>query len=108
MKFDLKEFVANNIASWVIEIAILSIVATVTISEVRKTNEQTREMLEAVSAFAARYEGQAGEAVSNVLHEAATIEIEGSVDAKDLGEATKEAVSGFFGRSPKEEDEEQD
>lgn len=105
MKFDLKEFVANNIASWVIEIAILSIVATVTISEVRKTNEQTREMLTAVSQFAARYEGQAGEAVSNVLHEAATIEIEGSVDAKDLGEAAKNAVTGYFTR---EEDEEQD
>ena len=108
MKFNVKEFVANNIASWVIEIVILSIVATVTISEVRKTNEQTREMLTAVSNFAAQYQGQAGEAVENVLHEVATIEVEGSVDAKDLGEAAKEAVSGFFGRKPKDEDEEQD
>ena len=108
MKFNVKEFVANNIASWIIEIAILSIVATVTISEVRKTNEQTREMLTAVSQFAARYEGQAGEAVSNVLHEVATIEVEGSVDAKDLGEAAKEAVGGFFGKKPVEEDTEQD
>lgn len=104
MKFNVKEFVANNIASWVIEIVILGIVATVTISEVRKTNEQTREMLEAVSAFAARYEGQAGEAVENVLHEVATIEVEGSIDAKDLGETAKEAVSGFFGK--KKEDKE--
>lgn len=108
MKFNVKEFVANNIASWIIEIAILSIVATITISEVRKTNEQTREMLTAVSQFAARYEGQAGEAVSNVLHEVATIEVEGSVDAKDLGEAAKDAVSGFFGKKPVEEDTEQD
>ena len=99
-----KEFVIANVASWIIEIVILSIVAFITIGEVRKTNEQTREMLTAVSQFAAQYQGQAGEAVSNVLHEVATIEVEGSVDAKDLGEAAKEAVSGFFGKKEVEED----
>ena len=108
MKFNVKEFVANNIASWIIEIVILSLVAFITIGEVRKTNEQTREMLTAISEFAAQYQGQAGEAVENVLHEVATIEVEGSVDAKDLGEAAKDAVSGFFGKAPVEEDEEQD
>lgn len=108
MKFNVKEFVANNIASWIIEIVILSLVAFITIGEVRKTNEQTREMLTAISEFAAQYQGQAGEAVENVLHEVATIEVEGSIDAKDLGEAAKGAVSGFFGKAPVEEDEEQD
>ncbi len=98
MKFNVKEFVAEKAASWVIEIVILAIVATVTISEVRKTNEQTREMLTAVSSFAAQYQGQAGEAVENVLHEVATVEVEGSIDAGGLGDAAKDAVSGFFGK----------
>ena len=91
------EFIKAHIVSWIIEIAILAVVATITISEVRKTNAQTREMLTSISEFAAQYQGQAGEAVENVLHEVATIEVEGSVDAKDLGEAAKNAVTGYFG-----------
>ena len=87
---NIKEIVANNFISWIIEGGILIIVAAITINEVRETNEQTREMLTAISDFAAQYEGQAGEAVENVLHEVATVDVEGDITIEDAKEVAIE------------------
>ena len=48
-------FIVNHWVSWVIEIAILSVVAYITIAETRKTAEQTRDMLARFEASVAKY-----------------------------------------------------
>jgi len=98
-----KAFVAKNIASWIIEIVILGIVATVTISEVRKTNVQTRQMLTAISEFAGERKEAIGGAIDSIANEARNIEVEGKVDVTEIGEAASGFVSNFFGKDEKED-----
>lgn len=75
MKGKVIDFIIKNWVSWVIEISILGIIATITIGEVRKTNEQTRQMLTAVSNFAAARQEGVGEAIDAIADEAREIEI---------------------------------
>lgn len=62
------KFIADRWVSWVLELTVLSVIAFYTISETRKTAEQTREMLTrydaAISQFAAEKSGAVDEAVS--------------------------------------------
>lgn len=99
----IKEIIAEKAVGWVIELVILGIVGGITIMEVRKTNEQTREMLAAVSDFASQYQGQAGKAVENVLDEVAAINVEGDVNVKDIGAATKDLISDFLKKDESED-----
>lgn len=98
-----KDFVVNNIASWIIEIAILGVVATVTISEVRKTNEQTREMLTAISDFAGERKEGIANAVDSITSEAQNIEIDGKVDVSKI---TLDDVKSIFRGTNEDEDTE--
>lgn len=50
-----KDFIINHWVSWLIEILILSAVAYFTISETRKTAEQTRAMLAKYDAAISQY-----------------------------------------------------
>lgn len=94
----MKEFIANNIVSWIIEIAILAVIAAVTISEVRKTNEQTREMLTAISDFAAERQEAVGEAIDDLAFEASQVDIEGDINIEDVGNAAKDLASDWLNR----------
>ena len=97
------EFVKNHIVSWIIELAILAVVATVTISEVRKTNEQTREMLTAISNFAAERQEAVGDAIDDLAFEASQVDIEGEVDVNDIGSAAKDLASEWLNRDDDED-----
>ena len=97
-------FIANNWVSWVIELTILGVVGMITIGEVRKTNEQTREMLSAISAFAADRQEAVGDAIDSIAGEAQNIEIEGKVDINTLGSKAKE----MWDNRKQEEDLEED
>ena len=100
-----KAFVINNIASWVIEIVILGIVATVTISEVRQTNEQTRQMLSAISEFAGERKEAVGGAIDSIANEARNIQVDGKVDVTEISDAASGYVSDFFSKDEKEEED---
>jgi len=99
----MKDFIAKNWPSWVIELTILGIVGMVTISEVRKTNEQTREMLTAISDFAGERKEGIANAVDSIASEAQNIEIDGKVDVSEI---TLDDVKSIF-RGTNEEDEEE-
>ena len=73
-------FITAHAVSWVIEIAILSVIAFITIGEVKKTNEQTREMLTAVSQFVGERQEAVGDAIDSIANEAQNIDIGGKVD----------------------------
>jgi len=98
MKSKILGFIGANIGSWIIEIGILSIVAVITISEVRQTNEQTREMLSAVSAFASERKEAVGGAIDSIAKEAKNVEVGGKVD---IGDAAQKALDKWL----KKEDE---
>lgn len=85
----IKAYVANHIVSWVIEIVAISIVGMITVSEIRKTNEQTREMLTSISAFAADRQEAVGGAIDSIANEAQNVEIGGKIDINTLGEKAK-------------------
>lgn len=80
MKNKAVQFIINNWVSWVIEISILGVIATFTISEVQKTNEQTRQMLTAVSNFASARQEGVGKAIDSIADEAREIEIDGEIN----------------------------
>ena len=98
----IKAYVASHIVSWIIEIGAIAIVATITISEVRKTNEQTRAMLTSISAFAAERQEAVGDAIDSIADEAQNIRVDGRINLKEVNVDT---VRNFF---IKEEDEEHD
>ena len=100
-----KAYVANHIVSWIIEIVAISIVGIITVSEIRKTNEQTRAMLTSISEFAGERREAAGEALDSVLGEAKNIEIDGKIDINTLGSKAREM---WDNRNINEEDEEHD
>ena len=52
------EFIYDRWVSWIIEILILGIIAFYTISETRRTSEQTREMLAKYDAAISQYTAQ--------------------------------------------------
>lgn len=85
-----KAYIANHIISWIIEIVAISIVGTIAVSEIRKTNEQTRAMLTSISAFAADRQEAVGNAIDSIAGEAQNIEIEGKIDINTLGTKAKE------------------
>ena len=87
-----KAFIAAHFVSWIIEIAILSVIAVITIGEVRQTNEQTRQMLTAISEFVGERKEAVGNAIDSIAGEAQNIELGGKVDA---GEAAEDAMDAF-------------
>lgn len=99
-----RTYIANHIVSWVIEIVAISIVGVITVSEIRKTNEQTREMLTSISAFAADRQEAVGNAIDSIAGEAQNIEIGGKVDINTLGSKAKE----MWDNRGQEEDLEED
>ena len=69
----MKKLIAEKLVSWIIEIAILGVVATITISEVRETNAKTQElltqtqgMLDSIAEFAGDRSEAAGAALDSV------------------------------------------
>jgi hypothetical protein len=56
-KTSVGSFIKNNVVSWVIELVVLSVMASFTISEIRRNGEETRALLQkydkALSSFAA-------------------------------------------------------
>lgn len=93
----MKKLIAEKLVSWIIEIAILGVVATITISEVRETNAKTQElltqtqgMLDSIAEFAGDRSEAAGAALDSVLDETQNIELEGTVDINTLGSKAKE------------------
>lgn len=99
----MKEFIANHAVSWVIEIAILSIIAFVTINETRKTAEQTREMLTTVSQFVANQREPIESAIKSVTDEAKNIEIDGRINLNTVDmDDVKDIASSFFNKDKEE------
>lgn len=99
------DFIVSNWVSWVIEIVILSVVAFVTISEVKKTNEQTREMLTAIQQFAGERKEAVGEAIDNLAQEVGTLEIEGEVDINEVGSNLADKAKQIWTNTNKEDDD---
>lgn len=104
-------YIADKMVSWVIEIAILAVVAVITISEVRETNAKTQElltqtqgMLTAISEFAGGRSEAAGAALDSVLEETQNIELEGKIDINTLGSKAKD----MWDNRKQEEDLEED
>ena len=62
-------FIASHWVSWVIEIVILSTIAYFTISETRKTAEQTREMLAKYDAAITKYATEKTAAIDDAFAE---------------------------------------
>ncbi len=80
------EFIANHWVSWMIELLILGIVAYFTISETRKTAEQTREMLAKYDAAISQYAKDKTQILDNAAHQAieAAKEKAGGVKLEDV------------------------
>jgi len=104
-------YIADKLVSWIIEIAILAVVATITISEVRETNAKTQElltqtqgMLASISEFAGDRSEAAGAALDSVLEETQNIELEGKIDINTLGSKAKD----MWDNRKQEEDLEED
>jgi hypothetical protein len=91
MKSTISEFIADRWVSWLMELAVLLIVAYFAISETRKTAEQTREMLKrydtAISAFAAE-RTKAVDSAAASAYDAARSKAK-SISREDLIEALK-------------------
>ena len=85
-------FVSAHFVSWIIEISILSVIAVITIGEVRQTNEQTRQMLTAISEFVGERKEAVGNAIDSIADEAQNIKIGGKVD---IGEVSDTAMKTF-------------
>jgi hypothetical protein len=84
------EFIVNHWVSWVIEIAILGVIAYFTIAETRKTAEQTRAMLAKYDAAVSQYAKEKSQA----LDEAAVGAVE---SAKEKAKSVKiEDVKGLI------------
>ena len=95
MKSPVAHFVAERWVSWLIELTVLAIVAYFTISETRKTAEQTRMMLAKYDAAISQYAAEKAEAVDSTAAAAidAVQEKAGSITKEDvirLLEALKE------------------
>ena len=60
-------YIANHWVSWLIEITILCIVAYFTISETRKTAEQTRQMLAKYDAAISQYASEKTKALDSAV-----------------------------------------
>lgn len=86
-----KEFFVANIVSWLIELAILSTVAFITLGYVKETNEKTQLALQQATTIMANYDAAvtqffAGQsraingAASSILSEVKDVDIEGVVD----------------------------
>ena len=86
MRTAVGKFVTERWVSWTIELAVLSIVAYFTISETRKTAEQTRAMLEKYDAAISAYAEEKTQTVDAAVvsaYEAARAKA-GSVTREDL------------------------
>jgi len=78
-----KEYIGRHIVSWVIEIAILGIIATVTIAETVKTARQTRAvlaqtqvMLKSISEFSSMQAETVGSTITNVSQKVKAVDLE--------------------------------
>lgn len=69
-KSSIAKFIAERWVSWLMELAVLSVVAYFTISETHKTAEQTREMLAKYDAAISQYAAQKTEAVDSAVSQA--------------------------------------
>ena len=86
------DFVSDRWVSWVIEITILGVIAFFTITETRKTAEQTREMLARYDAALSQYTSQTAERI-DASAESAT----GALKEK-FNSLSKEDILEFFER----------
>ncbi len=64
------KFISERWVSWVMELAVLSIVAYFAISETRKTAEQTRQMLTRYDAAISQFAAQKSEVVDSAVADA--------------------------------------
>ena len=87
----MSDFIADRWVSWMLELLVLGLIAYFTISENRKTAEQTREMLArydaAVSAYAARTTQAVDQTVSDAV--ASSKEAAKTITKKDVEELLK-------------------
>lgn len=80
------KFIADRCVSWVIELIILGVIAFFTISEVQKTNEQTREMLARYDAAITKYATEKSAVIDNAASAAAET-IKGKSEAVNMDNA---------------------
>ncbi len=90
----ISDFVADRWVSWVMELVVLSLIAYFTISENRKTAEQTREMLARYDAAVSAYAARTAEAVDQTVSSAVSSSREAArtvtkEDLKEMLEALK-------------------
>ena len=107
MKAKILAYLADHCVTWVIELSILSIIGFVTISETRKTAEQTREMLTAITAFASDRSEAVSSAIDSLSSEAQNFEIDGTLDLGDVDvnlDALESALDRFFPSKPEEKE----
>ena len=86
MKSTVRQFIADRWVSWLMELVILLVIAYFTISETRKTAEQTRAMLQKYDAAISAYAAQRAEAVDSAVtaaYEAARTKA-GSISRDDV------------------------
>ncbi len=93
------KFIVSNIVSWVVEASILLFVAYITIAEVRKTSEMTRQMLTSISKFVGERKEAVGGAIDSAAKEVKNIKLGGKVD---VGKAAEAALEKWKNRGKKQ------
>jgi len=93
-------FVADRWVSWLIELAVLGVIAYFTIAETRKTAEQTREMITKYDKAISLYASQKTEAID------ATVSSAIDTTKKKVSSITTDDVKGFIDKLKAPEAEE--
>ena len=91
------DFVSDRWISWVIEITILGVIAYFTITETRKTSEQTRDMLARYDAALSQYTAQTAQRI-DASAESATEALK-----EKFNNLSKEDLLEFFEKEDEDE-----